>query len=42
MRSRTLATGRNFSRYWAGVPIAEALATREKELETTSEKKSAP
>jgi peptide deformylase len=42
MRSRTLSTGRNFSRYWAGVPIAEALATLEKTLETTSEKKSAP
>jgi hypothetical protein len=42
MHSRTLATARNFSRYWAGVPIEEALATLEKTLETTSEKKSAP
>ena len=29
MRSRTLATARNFSRYWAGVPIEEVLATLE-------------
>jgi peptide deformylase len=42
MRSRSLTTGRNFSRYWAGVPIEETLATLEKKLETTSEKKSAP
>lgn len=42
MRSRTLATGRNFSRYWAGVPIDEALAILEKKVETSSEKKSAP
>jgi len=30
MRSRTISTARNFSRYWAGVPIAEVLATLEK------------
>jgi peptide deformylase len=42
MRSRTLATGRNFSRYWAGVPIDEVLAILEKKVATTSEKKSAP
>ena len=30
MRSRTMSTARNFSRYWAGVPIAEVLATLEK------------
>jgi peptide deformylase len=27
MRSRTITSARNFSRYWAGVPIAEVLAT---------------
>src|SRR5678815_1874023 len=30
MRSRTLATARNFARHWAGVPIAEVVATLEK------------
>ena len=33
MRSRTISTARNFSRYWAGMPIEE--------VRTTSEKKSA-
>jgi len=34
MRSRTLSTARNFSRFWAGVPIEEALATLERKVET--------
>jgi peptide deformylase len=34
MRSRTIATARNFSRYWAGVPIPEVLATLEKKSPT--------
>jgi len=34
MRSRTISTARNFSRYWAGVPIAEVLATLEKSSTT--------
>ena len=34
MRSRTISTARNFSRYWAGVPIAEVLATLEKKSTT--------
>jgi peptide deformylase len=32
MRSRTLSTARNFSRYWAGQPIEEVLATLEKSV----------
>jgi len=34
MRSRTLSTARNFSRFWAGVPIEEALATLETKVES--------
>src|SRR5262245_57244403 len=34
MRSRTISTARNFSRYWAGVPIADVLATLEKKSTT--------
>jgi peptide deformylase len=34
MRSRTISTTRNFSRHWAGVPIAEVLATLEKKSTT--------
>ena len=30
MRPRTMSTARNFSRYWAGVTIAEVLATLER------------
>ena len=30
MRTRTLSTARNFSKYWAGTPIEEVLATLEK------------
>ena len=36
MRTRTLATARNFSRYWAGVPIEEVLATLEKKVEKSA------
>jgi hypothetical protein len=35
MRSRTISTARNFSRYWAGVPIEEVLATLEKKKSAT-------
>jgi peptide deformylase len=38
MRSRTISTARNFSRYWAGMPIEEVLTTLDL---TTLEKKSA-
>ena len=34
MRSRTLATANNFSRYWAGRPIAEVLAALEPQSAT--------
>jgi peptide deformylase len=34
MRSRTISTARNFSRYWAAVPIEEVLATLEKKSAT--------
>jgi len=34
MRPRTMSTARNFSRYWAGVPIAEVLATLERKAAT--------
>jgi peptide deformylase len=34
MRSRTLSTASNFARYWAGVPIAEVLATLEQKSAT--------
>ena len=34
MRPRTMSTARNFSRYWAGVPIAEVLATLEPKAAT--------
>jgi peptide deformylase len=34
MRSRTISTARNFSRYWAGVPIDEVLATLEEKHTT--------
>ena len=34
MRSRTLSTARNFSRYWAGMPIEEVLTTLEKKSAT--------
>jgi peptide deformylase len=34
MRSRTMSTARNFSRYWAGVPIEEVLTTLEKKSAT--------
>jgi peptide deformylase len=30
MRQRTMSTARNFARHWAGVPIAEVLATLER------------
>jgi len=34
MRSRTISTARNFSRYWAGVPIMDVLATLERKSAT--------
>jgi len=34
MRSRTISTARNFSRYWAGIPIEEVLTTLEKKSAT--------
>jgi peptide deformylase len=34
MRSRTISTARNFSRYWAGLPIEEVLTTLEKKSAT--------
>ena len=34
MRSRTISTARNFSRYWAGMPIEEVLTTLEKKSAT--------
>src|SRR4051812_25991717 len=34
MRSRTISTARNFSRYWAGMPIADVLATLERKSAT--------
>jgi peptide deformylase len=40
MRTRTLSTARNYARYWAGVPIEEALATLENKVATKNGPKS--
>ena len=40
MRTRTLSTARNYSRFWAGQPIEEVLAVLEKKAASQNEKTS--